>query len=187
MKIVQNLFAQLALMWKFLGFFQSPLLRIWHILGIILVFVQLLMFYYIASEGHVDRGLLLVPFIAIFLFLSFKKKGIKYFYSYLWGDVSQFKKDIQQFRQGLAIAPRSGGLPALLQGFGLLCFFATVFSGFFLYLSYEHGIEIPFDVYSLHADAAIALALYFLVHALVSIRHFLFWKRAQNSSKKEAK
>ncbi len=183
MNIFKKSFELSSLMWKFLGFFQTPFLRIWHCLAILFVLVQLLMFWYLLSEGHVDRGLLLVPFICIFLFVSFKRRGVKFFFSYLWGDISQLKKDIHLYKQGLAIAPRSGGLPGLIQGLGLLFFFVTVFSGFCLYLSYEHAFDFSFDFYALHSHAALALFFYFVIHAYISIRHFLFWKRAQDARK----
>ncbi len=182
MKLLQAFLSQCALLWKFLGFFQTPFIRLWHLLGIVLILLQLCLFLNFSftdfiNESHVERGLLLLPFLFLFLCISFKRRGFKYFFSYLWGDVSLLQKDIQTFLQGRVPAPKSGGLAGTIQGFGLLAFFLTLLCGFFLYLSWYHDVNFIIDFYSLHKYTASALLLYLFVHAAYSIKHFLFWKK----------
>ncbi len=181
MKILHNV----SLLWKFLGFFQTPFIRIWHILAIFLVTAQLLKYLRnpFVDSWHIELGLALVPFICIFLFVSFKRRGFKYFFPYLWGDSTQLRKDIQQLKAGHIPAPRPGGLPGIIQGIGFVFFFLTVAFGFTWYLLWVPYTKFSVNFLDFHRYTAFVLAAYALGHGCMALWHFFFWKKTQEKKK----
>ncbi len=175
----------IPLLWKFFGFFQTPFLRIWHLLAIVLVSAQLIKRFRtpFVDSWHIEIGLLLVPFICIFLFASFKRRGLKYFFPYFWGQTQLFTKDAQNLLQGIIPAPRPGGLPGVIQGIGFLCFFLTVSCGFIWYLLWEVNPKYSVNFLDYHRYFAYALAVYFLGHGFMALRHFIIWKKNTFSKK----
>ncbi len=188
MNVVQNFFAQFSLLWKFFGFFQTPFLRIWHILAILVVTAQLVKVFRtpFVDSWHIELGLALVPYICIFLFVSFKRRGLRYFFPYLWGDTTQVRKDMQSLAQGHIPAPRPGGLPGVIQGLGFIFFFLTVALGFIWYLLWESHTRFSVNFLDFHRYTAYALAIYAVGHGYMALRHFMLWKKSQAAQKKKA-
>ncbi len=182
MNALYSFLRQFSLLWKFFGFFQTPFLRIWHILAIICVSAQLLkrIRTHAIDVWHIELGLFLVPFVCVFLYVSFKRRGFKYFFPYVFGENTQLSKDVQKVLQGGIPAPRPGGLPGVIQGFGFVCFFLTVACGFIWYLLWPHMPRFSVNFLDYHRYFAYALAVYFAGHAFMAMRHFLLWKKNQS-------
>ncbi len=189
MQLVRCFFEQFALLWKFFGFFQTPFLRVWHVLAIFAVWAQLIKIVHnhVIDSWHIELGLLLVPFICIFLVVSLKRRGIKYFFPYLWGDNSQFKKDFEKLMQGNIPAPRPGGLPGVIQGFGFVFFTLTVFFGFLWYLIWESDPKFSVTFLDYHRYTAYALAVYAIGHGIMALWHFSIWQKNQAKRKTPVK
>ncbi len=185
MKVLHDI----SLLWKFFGFFQTPFIRIWHIIAIFLVTAQLIKIARtpFVDSWHIELGLLLVPFICIFLFASFKRRGCKYFFPYLWGESTQLRKDIQQLKAGHIPAPRPGGLPGVIQGVGFIFFFLTVFFGFIWYLLWVPYTKFSVNFLDLHRYTAYVLGIYVIGHGYMALRHFIFWKKMQEAKKSPEK
>ncbi len=179
-------FDQFKLLWKFFGFFQTPFIRIWHVLAIVFVWAQLIKIVRepFIDSWHIELGLLLVPFVCIFLIVSLKRRGFKYFFPYLWADTVQLRKDIEKVSQGNIPAPRPGGLPGVIQGFGFVSFFLTVAFGFIWYLLWESDPKLSVDFLDYHRYAAYALAIYAIGHGFMALCHFNVWKKSQAAKKK---
>ncbi len=189
MHLISNFFGQFGLLWKFFGFFQTPFIRIWHILAIILVWAQLIKIFRtpMLDSWHIELGLASVPFICIFLWVSFKRRGLKYFFPYFWGDTTQLNKDIEKLSQGNVPAPRPGGLPGVIQGFGFISFFFTVFLGLLWYLLWESDPRFSVDFLHWHRYTAYALLAYAIGHGCMALWHFTVWKKSQAQRKAAAK
>ncbi len=181
MKIIRVFTEQMLLLWKFLGFFQSPLLRLWHILAFVLVMAQLVKVARTPTvdSWHIELGLVLVPFVCIFLGLSLSKRGLRYFFPYLWGDTEQLRKDIPKVLQGGVAPPRPGGLPGAVQGLGFLCFFASTMLGLIWYLLWEKHTALSVDFLDYHRYFGYALVFYVLGHGCMALRQFSVWKKTQ--------
>ncbi len=183
MNALQSFFQSFSLLWKFFGFFQTPFLRFWHLLAIVFVVSQLLKRVRtpFIDSWHIELGLLLLPFVCVFLFVSLKRRGFKYFFPYLWGENTQLSKDVQKMLQGGVPTPRPpqtpGGLPGVVQGLGFICFFMTVLCGFTWYLLWEQTPRFSVNFLDLHRYFAYALAVYVLGHGIMALRHFLFWRK----------
>ncbi len=182
---MKSIFEQCALLWKFLGFFQTSFLRIWHVIAIFVVTAQLIKIVRtpIIDSWHIELGLLLVPFICIFLFVSFKRRGFRYFFPYFWGDIVQLRKDIEVVKKGGIPAPRPGGLPGVIQGIGFVFFFLTVALGFTWYVLWDSMPRFSVDFLNYHRYTALILAIYALGHGCMALRHFTIWKKSQTARK----
>ncbi len=182
---MRNIFEQCALLWRFFGFFQTPFIRIWHVLAIIFVTAQLIKIARTSfiDAWHIELGLLLVPFIVIFLYVSFKRRGLRYFFPYFWGETAQLRKDIDILKKGSIPAPRPGGLPGVIQGVGFIFFFLTVALGFTWYLLWEQDPTFSVDFLNYHRYTAWILAVYALGHGAMALRHFGIWKKSQMARK----
>ncbi len=175
------MFTQVSLLWKFFGFFQTPFIRLWHVLAIFAVTAQCLKWFRepFFDTWHIELGLLLVPFVCIFLCVSFSRRGFRYFFPYLWGDIGQLRKDIEKISQGNIPAPRPGGLPGIIQGIGFICFFLTVFLGFIWYVLWGSSPSLSVDFLHWHRYIAVALAIYAFGHGFMALCHFNIWKKNQ--------
>ncbi len=180
-----SVFKQASLLWKFLGFFQTPIIRIFHAIAFIVVMAQLVKWFRepFFDAWHIELGLFIMPFVCIFLYISFKRRGVRYFFPYLWGDTEQLRKDIQKIAQGAIPAPRPGGLPGVIQGFGFLCFFLTTFLGFLWYMLWESHTALSVDFLHWHRYMAVPLTIYVFGHGAMALCHFRVWQKSQKAKK----
>ena len=138
MKIQELIKTQSELLWRFMGFFQSPFLRVLHALVVLFVILQLCSstLMRVTPDGaswtawyHMLEGMSLCVLGVIVAAYSLGKHGLKYFFPYLWGDVDQIRKDLIASLHGRLVAPRPGGLATSVQGLGLGALLLTAFSG----------------------------------------------------------
>ncbi len=187
MHSIKVFFTQCSLFWKFLGFFQPTLVRFWHIFAVLLVLTQTLKIIdtHLLSVWHIELGLFLMPFVCIFMYLSFSRRGLKYFFPYLWGETALLRTDLQKLFQGAAVAPRKGGLPGAVQGLGFICFFMTTLCGLLWYVFWEHDPKFSVNFLDLHRYFAYALIVYILGHGFMAGRQFMIWRKNQAAQAKK--
>ena len=91
-------------LWRFLGMFQSPALRMVHALVAIFIVLQIPSGFLTYVHGtsasviswyHMWAGATLCLLCIAQIVLSFKTHGLRHFYPYLWGDVDQIEKDLK--------------------------------------------------------------------------------------------
>lgn len=92
MPLRQKLTAQALLLWRFLGFFQPPTLRLLHAVAAVLVILQFCTKLFGFGYGHVVLGLILCWVGFALVVWSLKTRGLRHYFPYLWGDMDQLKK-----------------------------------------------------------------------------------------------
>lgn len=186
---------QSALMWKFLGFFQSPFLRRLHAMVVVLVVLQLcssagmhIVFatnfsasplVFVVDWYHMLAGL---GTLCIGLFMtgySFSQRGLRRYFPYLWGDTEQIVKDLRMSLRGELPAPRAGGLATAVQGLGFGALLLTALSGAVWFALWRLGAGAASTeiALSIHKTVVNLLILYFLGHGGMALLHFVVWQR----------
>ena len=186
MTVKEKIMAQGALLWRFLGFFQPPLLRSVHVAVIVFVLLQFLtsMSMEVTLEGpsplawiHIIIGMALCLLVLALVTLSIKKRGLRNFFPYLWGDMGQITKDVAAIRGGkLIIAPRPKGLACVVQGLGMGALTMSLITGLWLFRSWQMG-EISHAAANLHGIFVFLLLAYAIGHGGMALGHFFFWKK----------
>lgn len=185
MTVKEKVLAQGALLWKFLGFFQPPLLRCIHASVITLVLLQILLSFgmVVLPSGlsplvwiHIILGMFLCVFGVTLVVLSVKKRGLRNFFPYLWGDNDQLIKDLRAAAQFKVVGPRPKGLPACVQGLGMWALLLTVASGLWWFDNWSNHRSL-LTAYSVHKFFAWSLALYLVGHGGMALAHFAIWQK----------
>lgn len=192
MSIVKFFSNQTALLWKFLTYFQPPVIRILHIVITLLIIINLILGYgflystqnpntYIIGINifwvHISIGILLTLLTLLFIPACLFHKGIRHFYPYLWGDTKQLISDLKVSLSFKLIPPKSGGLAAVVQGLGLGALLLTVLTGTIWFIGWQtDGFYAPFFQEG-HKVSAVLLALYLLGHGTMATIHFIVWQR----------
>lgn len=173
------------LLWRFLGFFQPPLLRFLHALVIGLVLLQVLTKVFGLGLAHVILGLALCLAGFALVGCSLWKRGFRHYFPYLWGDTEQLAKDVAAIRSGrLIIAPRPKGLATVVQGLGMGALSMALLTGLWWFRSWQMG-HISQAAASLHSVFVWLLLAYAVGHGGMAMGHFFFWKKAAGSPKKQ--
>ena len=185
MTVKEKIMAQGALLWRFLGFFQPPLLRSVHVAVIVFVLLQFLtsMSMEVTLEGpsplawiHIIIGMALCLLVLALATLSIKKRGLRNFFPYLWGDMTQIVKDVRIAAQFKLIAPRPKGVPASIQGLGMCALLMTVFTGLWWFDDWSND-RLGLTALSMHKFFAMAMIAYLAGHGGMALAHFAMWQK----------
>lgn len=172
--MLTSLFGQL---WRFLGFFQPPVLRLLHASVVSLVALQVLTRLAGLSMTHAIIGLVLCMLGLGLIALGLGMRGPRHYFPYLWGDMDQLGKDVAAIRGGkLIIAPRPKGLACVVQGLGMCALTMSLITGLWLFRSWQMG-EISQTAASLHGIFVFLLLAYAVGHGGMALGHFFFWKK----------
>lgn len=173
--------AQPARLWKFMGFFQSPFLRIVHALVVLLVILQLLSSDFtdapFFSAFHTAEGIVLCVLAVIMTVYSFSKRGFRYFFPYLWKDTEQLSKDLSSMLRFKLVAPRPKGLATCVQGLGFGALLLTAFAGLWWRELFHVSSHWAGFALSVHIFAAQLLIVYAVGHGFMALLHFVIWQR----------
>ena len=176
-------------LWRFLGFFQPPQLRIIHLVVILLVALQLISSQFMASPGragvvasmantlHFTCGIVLVFLGIYFTGLSWRMRGLKRFYGYLWGEVEQLRKDIVETLHFRTVAPRPGGLATTVQGLGFGALLLAALSGLAWFVVWRMRLPYTHAFKEVHEALSTLIVLYFAGHGGMALLHFVLWQR----------
>lgn len=198
MAFKELLMAQPARLWKFLGFFQPPFLRVLHMVVIVLVLIQLVTslgmsaYLYSApglntgiSDVHLYLGLACAVIFPLFTLYCWRMRGLHRFYGYLWGDTEQLRKDILDSLRFKLVPPRPGGLATVVQGLGFGAMLLAAFSGALWFLALKQGWGSAHVLKEAHEFCANILVLYLCGHGGMALLHFIIWQRTVPGNKSE--
>ena len=169
--------SQLGQLWRFLGFFQPPVLRLLHASVVLLVALQVLTRLAGLSMTHAIIGLVLSMLGLGLMALGLGTRGPRHYFPYLWGDMDQLSKDVAAIRGGkLIIAPRPKGLACVVQGLGMGALAMSLITGLWLFRSWQMG-EVSQAAANLHGIFVFLLVAYAVGHGGMALGHFFFWKK----------
>lgn len=194
MKTTLVLTEQPGLLWRFLGFFQTPFLRLLHAVIVVLILIQFFdsMGISISTTGqfglgeltlalswtHIVLGLTTLILACILTGESLTNKGFKHFFPYLWGDVAQIRADLEASLRLEVVGPRPKGLAAAVQGLGLGALLLTVLSGgAWLLFMLSDVPDWAATARSTHKAVTSLLLAYLLGHGGMALLHFTMWQR----------
>lgn len=179
-----KLVLQFNLLWRFLGFFQAPRIRMLHAVVVLLVCWQLLTGWLMPFPdgflgwSHILGGLACVVFGATLIVTSLRQRGFPYFFPYLWGDIAQLKKDLIASMQFKMIPPRPKGLATVVQGLGMGALGLALLSGLCWFLLRGLGAHGAASVVrEIHESVVVLVELYFLGHGSMALLHFVSWQK----------
>lgn len=185
MSSVHTLAVQPIRLWRFLGVFQTPTLRVVHALVIFFCLLQFMSSWWMQVSGasasfsawyHMWGGTSLCCLAIIQVVISLTKRGVRHFYPYLWGDTEQLVKDIKQSLHFKLVGPRPKGLGAVVQGLGLGALLLTAFSGLYWFWLWQAASPKADTLRMVHDVASFLLILYFLGHGTMALLHFVVWE-----------
>lgn len=186
---------RVALLWRFLGFFQKPFLRALHATVAVLILFQLFGGLGVSPHvyglpfgesfvlwGHGLSGLLILTLSIVLVVVCFATNGLFHYFPYAFGDFSQIRRDLADTLHFRLVAPRAAGLANAVQGLGMCALLLTALSGaswlFFRWLGLFEGWLL-----GVHSFAATLLALYFIGHGGMALLHFRLWLRKTGSGR----
>ena len=185
---------QASLLWRFLGFFQKPSLRMIHALVVGFVILQLLSstLMHVSPAGHVSdvplpwlaswyhllAGLVTVVLACLLTESSLTQWGFRHFFPYLWGDTAQLKQDILASLHLKMFPPRPKGLAATVQGLGLGALALVALSGLIWFLLWLWASPTAAaTAREVHKSLSGLVELYLLGHGGMALLHFVMWQR----------
>ncbi len=172
---------------KYISERQPPVVRYLHITILCLVLSQMIVsnFMGFADNGevgkkgieyfgtwiHIGTGLSLLPIAFLFMIIELKRRGIKYFFPYFYGDFSQLKKDLQQLKQFKLPEPVDYGIAAIVQGLGLGALMLVILSGFVWFLSWVYVAPWAESMKTLHQLLTGLIQAYVIGHGGMGLLH----------------
>lgn len=126
-----------------------------------------------ASWAHFIIGLLLVPLAIIFYFVALKVHGFRYFYPYLYGDLSQIKADFKELTHLRLPETHSGGIATSVQGLGLGALMLVVLSGLWWFILWYTGSDFAGTIRDVHKALTNLVGLYLIGHGGLGVIHIL--------------
>lgn len=170
--------------WNYLGQSQDKNFRLIHISVAVLIIVQILDSDYVHTKYGFNWGAYLhicvgcaIAVLSIFMIIAaFEKRGLRYYYPYLFNDYSAIKSDLVEiFRLKLPNA-RSGSIAAVVQGLGLLALVIAWASGFFWFVSWNFDSSYAHEIKELHESLVTLIEVYIYAHGLMGVVHFIVKK-----------
>lgn len=172
---------------------QPPLVRYLHITILCLVISQLIVSNFMgftdngeigkkASEYygtwiHIITGLSLLPFVLLFIYIELRSHGPKYFFPYLYGNVTQIKKDVQQLKRMELPEPNPHGIATIVQGLGLGALALVILSGLTWFLSWTYSAPWSDSIKEIHELFTGLIVAYVIGHGGMGVLHLIFkWK-----------
>jgi cytochrome b561 len=176
---------------------QPPVVRFLHITILCLVLSQIIVsnFMGFTDNGevskktvehygtwiHIGTGLSLLPIAFFFIYIELKRRGIKYFFPYFYGNFSQLKKDLQQLKQLELPEPSAYGIAAIVQGLGLGALTLVILSGLIWFLSWIYMAPWADSIKELHELLTGLIEAYVLGHGGMGMLHLFFQLKNQKN------
>lgn len=179
--------------WAYFGHSQPVFIRVLHLMVIFLVASQLITSNFVDLDHarrlgdsislgpgawtHILPGLVLVVIATIFVLSELFRRGLKYFFPYLWGDLSQLKTDVRTLAGRKLPVTAPGGLPAVIQGLGLGALSLTLLSGLTWFLLVQQGSGLAHAVIVWHRTLTGLVVAYVIGHGGMGALHIFVWMR----------
>ena len=184
MSVTSAIREQAALLWRFLGFFQTPYLRVLHAIIAALVILQILSSFamhmlpsgqinpaissWLATWYHILAGLATVIAGLLLTAYSLTKRG----------------KDIRASLHFKMVPPRPKGLATAVQGLGIGALLLAVLSGLLWYLLWINGSPFAEPARKAHENLTLLIELYLFGHGGMALLHFFVWQRKSGRDEK---
>ncbi len=186
---------QFRLLWRFLGFFQPPGMRLLHAMVAALAITQYLtglgahagsaykgVLSALCTDWHIIAGLSLFALVQALAFSSLQHRGLRVLFPYLWGDIARLKEDLAATLRGKLVPPKPGGLAACVQGLGLGALLLAVYSGLAWFVAWLFDLPVRRPLIELHKTLVPLVGLYALGHGGMALTHFVIWQRKMNNA-----
>jgi len=180
--------------WAYLARTQPVPIRVLHLMVILLVVSQLITSNLVRLDqvgygaafswgtwAHILPGLTLAAIMTIFVLVELFCRGLKDFYPYLWGNLAQLKSDVKQLARLKLPAAEPGGLPAVVQGLGLVLLCLTLLSGLAWYLLVQSNAGTAHAAVAVHEALTGLVVVYVIGHGGMGLLHMLLWLRSTKS------
>lgn len=186
--------------WQFLGHYQSAAVRSLHAAVVMGVIVQ-----WLSSNGmafnkstgavlatpiaefsswlHIGLGLTLLPLTLIFITVAISTHGLRHYFPYLWGDLTQARADFAASLHLRLTEPKPGGLAAIVAGLGFGALLLAVGSGTIWFVLWRNGSGWAHDAKEVHETLVGLVEAYFAGHGSLAMLHFLSWLKTDRSAK----
>ena len=184
--------------WFYFREAQPPLIRVVHLIVLLLVLMQMLSsnlisfdaagqvsdssIYFMGSWVHFTVGMALVFASLFFVGIELARRGVRYFYPYLWGDFRRLKADLGTLRSRRLPEVAPGSLAAVVQGLGLAAIVLTLASGMGWFFLWQAGAGIAASAMALHGWLTGLVQAYVVGHGGLGLLHIILWNRAQGSA-----
>ncbi|WP_440683898.1 cytochrome b/b6 domain-containing protein [Cysteiniphilum halobium] len=173
--------------WEYLGESQNNFFRFVHLSIAFLIIMQIIdsnfmrvrYSSWILNVGfyiHIAIGCTIATLSLFLFFFAFKKRGIKYFYPYLFNNFNPLKEDLKDLMKLKLPNARSGSLAAIVQGLGLGALLLVLLSGMMWLISWYIRLSISHDLQELHKTLTGLIELYIYAHGALGIIHYLIKK-----------
>lgn len=177
--------------WKFFGIYQTRKIRVIHLLILLLVITQIVISNWmeIAKTGvivdqgyqfyctwlHIILGVSLFFLVLYFIINRMKNKGIHHFFPYLFGDLSQIKKDIKLLSNLKLPESSANGIATSVQGLGLGALFLVVSSGLIWLFLWLQNSPLADEAKNIHKTLTGLIEIYIIGHGSMGLLHFILW------------
>jgi len=169
---------------------QIPLIRYLHLVILFLVISQIIVSNFMAFTDagkisdnsiefygtwlHITTGLFIIPVAIVFIIVTLKWHGFKYYFPYLSGNFVKLKTDIKQLMQLKLPEPGAYGIASVVQGLGLGALFLVLLSGLTWFLSWFYNMPWSNDAKEVHELLTGLIQAYIVGHGSMAILHIFF-------------
>ena len=184
--------------WAYFRQSHPPLVRTVHSAVLVMVLMQMLSsnlirfdaagrvsaspLFFMGSWAHFGTGLVLALIGAFFVIIEIARRGLRYFFPYLWGDFSQLKANVKILLGRRLPEASPGSLAAVVQGLGLGALVLTLSSGLAWFFLWQTGTGAAETAKSIHEACTGLIQAYVVGHGGLGLIHIFLWNRNQRGS-----
>ena len=173
---------------SYLGETQTKWMRIFHIAIAALIVFQILnsnlmmiryspqMVLNIGTWVHIVSGIAITVLSVLFIFIVLKRRGLRHFYPYLFGDLAQLKLDLKILASLKLPEGSSMGLASIVQGLGLGALVLVFCSGLLWFSCWSFQWGVAHEVQHFHKTLTGLIEFYIVGHGVLGVLHFLLRK-----------
>ncbi|GAB4221889.1 MAG: cytochrome b/b6 domain-containing protein [Francisella sp.] len=182
--ILKKIYRFFSSFWQYLGKVQGKSFRLIHISVALLVIIQILDSDYVHTRYglnfgaylHICGGMLIAVLSILLIFSALEKRGLRYYYPYLFNDYSNLKSDLLELVNLKLPNPKSGSIAAIVQGFGLVVICIAWISGSIWFIAWNFQFDFAHSLKELHKSLVGLIEFYLYVHGFMGIVHYIVKK-----------
>lgn len=181
MKFFKKVYLFIESFWQYLGQSQDKNFRLLHIGIAILIIIQILDSDFVevgyglnwGAYIHISGGILIAVLSVFLIFAAFEKRGVRYYYPYLFNNFSVIKSDLSEILKFRLPNARSGSIAAVVQGLGLLALVIAWLSGCFWFVAWNFKSSYSNSIKEWHTSLVGLIEIYIYAHGLMGILHYI--------------
>lgn len=124
---------------------------------------------------HFSMGLVLLVLSVVLIGYCVQRRGVRYFYPYLWGDWVQLKQDMRILFRGELPPAEPKGLATCVQGLGLGALSLVVLSGASWFVLWQLDSSFAEMVKRWHETLTGLMEVYIIAHGGMGLVHIALW------------